>query len=150
MDWNWRRQREKKERHSTKLQEDRIKSVRKILNETKRDIGQLFLPVSERLQTAVDERAALYGAILPALALAIALRLTTQRSVLKVRRGVHHHRPQLHMHIHTHRLCSSHTQAFLCTGRYKHMGKCRHKRSETCFFNGQLIRNHWRMMFFTG
>lgn len=106
------------------------------MNETKRDIGQLFLPVSERLQTAVDERATLYGAILPALALAIALRLTTQRSVLKVRRGVHHHGPQLHTHIHTPRLYSTHTRAFLCTGRYKctmthtentfvHIGRCR-------------------------
>lgn len=36
-----------------------------------------LLPVSERLQTPVDKRAALYGAILSALALAIALRLTT-------------------------------------------------------------------------
>lgn len=103
-------------RRWTKLQEDRIKNVRKILNETKRDIGQLFLPVSERLQTAVDERAALYEAVLSALALAVALRLTTQRSVLKVRRGRCYHGPQLH----THRLCSTHARAFLCTGRYKH------------------------------
>lgn len=73
------------------------------MNETKRDIGQLFLTVSERLQTTVDERerAALYEAILSALALAIALRLTTQRSVLKVRKGTHYHGPQLHTHSHT-------------------------------------------------
>lgn len=63
------------------------------MEENKRDTGQLFLPVSERLQTAVDERAVLYGAILSALALAIALRLTTQRSVVKVRRGTHYHGP---------------------------------------------------------
>lgn len=63
------------------------------MEENKRDTGQLFLPVSERLQTAVDERAVLYGAILSALALAIALRLTTHRSVVKVRRGTHYHGP---------------------------------------------------------
>lgn len=63
------------------------------MEENKRGARQLFLPVSERVQTAVDERVVLYGAILSALALAIALRLTTQRSVLKVRRGTQYHGP---------------------------------------------------------
>ena len=123
----------KKETFNKVTWRQRIKSERKIVNETKRDIGQLFLPVSKRLQTAVDERAALYGAILSALALAIALRLTTQRSVLKVRRGTRYHRPQLRTHTHTHMVIdySTLTQAFLCTDGYKRIGTNRHKYTVT-------------------
>lgn len=52
--------REEKETFDKVAGRQRTKSERKILNETKRDIGQLFFPVSERLQTAVDERASLF------------------------------------------------------------------------------------------
>lgn len=104
-----------------------------------KDTGRLFLPVSEGLQTAVDESAALYGAILSALALAIALRLTTRRSVLKVRRGTHHHGPRTHTHTQGSE-STQYTQAFLFTDSFKHAGTLRHKYTLT--YGGTEMRTH--------
>ena len=99
---------------------------------------------------AVDERAALYGAILSALALAIALRLTTRRSVLKVRRGTHYHGPQLHTHTHTHTQTKTYTHSqriyshtlghsYAQTDPHTHSGMHRHKYTLTHIETGQHV-----------